>query len=184
VVQPECLEYVLLEKEAETKQQQRELKELLPFLKSLKNRFSPLPKVRYYEGIEGLKRLVDYTCEKDEEILFMSGHNEMHPQLRKYIERVYVPTVRQHIKKHRMIINDGEKSRAFCKKSEGTCEEIIFIDPKEHPFKLTTFVHGNRVAFASYNPKDLTGIVIENQFIADHMREVYKILEKYFKGKK
>ena len=80
-------------------------------------------------------------------------------------------------------IQIGEKARAHCTKSEGTCEEIIFVDPKEHSFKLTTTIHGNRVSFASYNPKDLTGIVIENQFIADHMREIYKILEEYFKGK-
>ncbi|EKD63146.1 MAG: hypothetical protein ACD_51C00332G0003 [uncultured bacterium] len=177
---------MLMEKAAQTRKQLVDFKTILPFLNSLENKLSSMPKVQYYEGIEGLKKIVDDSCSKDEEVLFISNNNDMHPELREYIEAIYIPKIATHKSKGKMLINDGEKSKKHVEKirkvKSDQKDEIIFIDPKKYPFKVTTIIHDNKVSFASYDPKDMTGIIIENTLFADHMRTVFNVLMDHFKS--
>ncbi len=59
VVDPESLEYILLERSMRSKKQLSDLKDLLPHFKKLKNPSPLLPKVTYYEGLESLYRTVE-----------------------------------------------------------------------------------------------------------------------------
>lgn len=181
VLSPESIEYVLLQKNAVLKKQMGDFKELLPLLKGLEGKQSLSPKVTYYEGLESLFRTIDDVCNRDESVYFISSHNNMHPEIRDYVEKIYIPKSKKHANKNKMILSDGPSARTYLKKAEGIYDEVLLIDPATNPFKITLAVHGDKVDFISYDPSDLSGIVIENSLIADHMRVVFDIVKKHFK---
>lgn len=182
-IQPESLEYILLEKAAETKKQLNEYHELLPLFNSLQNKQSSIPKVRYFEGVKGLCRLIGDCCEEDQTVLFISEHNTMHPKIKDYVNNVYLPAASKHKNKNKMIINKGPEAKEYAEKASQAYDEIIFNDPKKYSFTLTTAVYGDKVALCSYNPADLSGIIIENKLIADQMRTMFEITKKQLSGK-
>jgi sugar-specific transcriptional regulator TrmB len=182
VVQPESLEYVLLEKQAKAKKQLNDLHDLLPMLNGLKNQHSLASKVTYYDGLESLYRTVEDCCAKDESVYFISSHNNIHPKVRSYIERAYIPKAKKHKHKNKMILSDGPESRKYIKKAKNVYDEVIFVDPKANPFTLTIAIHGDSVDFISYDPSDLSGVIIENKLIAEQMKVLYKVIKKQFKS--
>lgn len=178
VTPPESLEYILLEKQAKTKKQLSEFEALLPLLNGLKAKHGLASKVTYYDGLESLYRTIDDVCKEDQEVLFISSHNNMHPKVRHYIERHYLPKSKKHKNKNKMIVSDGTELRNYLKKAKGVCEEIILVTPNKNPFTLTTAIYGDKVSFISYDPKDLSGVIIENPLIANHMRSLFEICKK------
>lgn len=181
VLPPEMLESVLLQRQAEVKKQLNDFKDFLPMLARLENR-QLAPKVSYYQGLESLCRTIDDCCAKDETVLFVSSHGNMHPQIREYIEQVYVPKSRAHVHKNKMILSDSKVAHDYVKKAEGVYDDVVFVDPAKNPFKLTVAIHGDSVDFISYDPSDLSGVVIENPLIAEHMRVIFNILRAHFEA--
>jgi sugar-specific transcriptional regulator TrmB len=173
VVEPESLEYVINEKQAEVKKLNSDFQDLLPFLAGMQNAASSIPKVRYFEGLEGLRRTVDNCCESDETVYFISSHNNMHPEIRSYIEDIYIPRSQKHKNKNRMIINEGPQTDSYLKKAKNVYEEVLRVPANKLPFKLTTAIHGNTTLFISYDPEDMSGMIIENPLLAEHMRSIY-----------
>lgn len=181
VLPPETMEYAFLEKNAALKKQLDTYKEVLPLLKGFEGKTSLTPKVTYYQGLDSLLRTIDDVCNRDESVYFISSHNNMHPEIRDYVEKIYIPKSKKHVHKNKMILSDGPSARAYLKKADGIYDEVLLIDPSVNPFKITLAVHGDKVDFISYDPSDLSGIVIENSLIADHMRVVFGIVKEHFK---
>jgi HTH-type transcriptional regulator, sugar sensing transcriptional regulator len=176
-VHPESIEHMLQERRAETKKLENDFQYILPFLKGMQSDASPIPKVRYFEGLKGLYRTIDDVCESDQTVRFISSHNNMHPQIREYIENIYLPQSKQHKNKNQMIINEGTEARKYVQKANDIYEEIIFMDPKNNPFKLTTAIYGNKTAFISYDPEDMSGFIIENKLLTEHMKTIFERLK-------
>ena len=142
VIQPESLEYVILEKQAEAKRQIQDFKDLLPMLNSIQNKHSPIPEVRYYEGYEGLCRILDDFCKVDQTVLYISSHNNMHPDIRKYVYDIYLPICNKQKNKNKIILNEGKKAREYAEKAAKAYDEFIFADSNKLPFTLTTAIYG------------------------------------------
>jgi len=189
VIQPELLRQFIAGKEAATKAQLRCLKELAPVIDKMMNNLSSTPKIKYYEGVSGLQKTIDDSAERDEESFFISGHSNMHPQIRNYIEKSYIPAIKNHNRGIKIILNDSEKARQHIekiRKARGTKpeDEVVFIDSGKWKFHLSTVVRGNKTSFVSYDPTDMTGIIIENRLIAEQMKTVFRSLLKFFKKNK
>lgn len=180
VIEPDNIEYILQDKNAEIKKQMNIFRDILPILNGIHQTNSPLPKIQYFEGVEALCRLIDDCCKKDETVLFISEHNKMHPKIREYLNKVYLPVSRKHQNKNEMIVCDGVSSRNYAKIASEVYDEIIFVDPKLYKFTLTMAVYGNKVALCSYNPNDLSGIIIENPLIAAQMKIMFEIVKGNF----
>ena len=177
-VEPELLESILIQRQAEAKKRLNDFHDLLPFLSNLQGSGQLLPKVKYYQGIDSLLRTIDGCCAKDEAVWFISSHSNMHPKIREYIESVYIPKSRGHVHKNKMIISDLPVSRGYVARAKGVYDEVIFVNPAQNPFKLTVAIHGSSVDFISYDPSDLSGVVIKNQLIADHMRVIFEMMKR------
>jgi sugar-specific transcriptional regulator TrmB len=184
VIPPETIEYMLQEKVTQYKKQMTDFRDLLPFLNSMQNKLSPLPRVRYFEGVSGLCRMLDDFCAIDQTVLYISGHNMMHPKIREYTYDVYIPISNKHKNKNKIILNEGKKSREYEKIAAEAYGEFIFVDPKLYPFTLTTAIYGSKTAFWSYDPSDMSGVIIENELIAKNMRTFFEILKRFLGNKK
>lgn len=179
-VNPENLEYFLLDKVAHFKRLIADFKHVAPLMDSLKRANTLSPLVQYYEGYEGLCRMLDDFAAIDQTVLYISGHNMMHPDIRKYVYDVYLPICDKHKHKNKIILNDGAKAREYQKKAKNSYDEFVFVKSKDFPLTLTTAIYGDKVAFWSYDPDDMTGVIIQNRLIAEHMRTIFGVMKKYF----
>ncbi len=176
-VDPAKLEKLLERKRSKIDDQIGELKGLMPDFNLLKSPFVNEAKVTYFEGVEGLCKMVDEVIQTPEDIYFISAH-VFHPEVRKYIRDVYVPSRRQSKKnKAEMILTSYNDSEDYVKQARDIYDWIGFVDQKDVDFEATIAIYGNSIQFLSTKIEDLTGVLIENPFLANTMKGVFQLMK-------
>lgn len=151
------------------KDQERRVKELLPTLESLESLGAERPKVKLFEGREGIKNLYDAILEEREEIVGFTYPDML------FVVTDYHPTfLRKRIKLNipvRLIMTDSKLSRERQKKGAKELRTVR-ID-KNLMLNSTFFVSGNTVAMFSMKSW-FTGVLIENRELAQGMRAIFE----------
>jgi sugar-specific transcriptional regulator TrmB len=176
----ENLGYLIQGKIAEAKKLANTYNDVSELLSNYSKSQSITSDVEFYDGLEGLARLLDECSKTDQTVLYMSGHNCMDLEFRKYLFESYLPLSSKHNNKNKIILNEGRLARDYQRAASKVYDEFIFVDPDTFEFETTIAVYGNKVAFCSYDPNDLSGVVITNERISNDMRKHFYILKNYF----
>jgi len=165
---PEKLHKLLEEKE-------EKLAEVMPLLKSIYNVSGTKPKIRYYEGKEGLKDVYrDTLIYKGEMQAFVSedvlkylGEEFMDEYFEKRIKnKIFVKVIgpdTAEIKKYKAADKKGMKTTRI-------------VDKKKYPFSIEMNIYGNKVALMSF--REEMGIIIESNEIAKNMIALFNLAWK------
>lgn len=173
---PEKIKQLLQRRKRKVDNQMDQLNELIPSFKSITSPFLNESKVTYFEGVEGLCKMIDDVIAAPDELFFISAH-VFHPEVRKYIREVYVPSRKKAKNKSEMILVRHEDSEDYVKYAKGTYKWIGFVDGKDMNFESTIGIYGNKIQFLSTKIEDLTGVMIENQFLANTMKSMFLLLK-------
>lgn len=156
---------------------------LVPDIEGLYANLANQPKVRYFEGTEGMveiyKDMLD--VKKKYEMLAWSNAAQLEnvfpakffEQFRRTKEQLDITT--------RGIIPDTEADRSYNEKFfAGYKSEIVpkfrYIPAKEFPFKGEITIYGEKkVSIVNLNKEHLTGIIIEDETIHDMMRLIFEL---------
>ncbi len=164
--------FTLMEKNVESqKQMLGEVKELLPELIVLHNA-EDRPKVRFYEGIEGLKEVYEDTLTAKEGVVrgFLA-YEELVKALPNYFPDYFKRRAGKTIK-GRAIATDTAEARTRVRHNREENREITLV-PKEYYFYPEIDVYDNKVMIASWREK--LGITIESDEIADAMKKIFEL---------
>jgi HTH-type transcriptional regulator, sugar sensing transcriptional regulator len=162
----------LLEKQRDEKISHLEtVKALLPELKSMHN-VSERPKVRFYEGVEGLKDVYEDTLTSHEEIRAYANVNEMHEGLKGYFPKYYERRSERNIN-IRAIIPDSPIGKLRASKDKEEMRESRLVPVAKYNFSPEINIYDNKVMIASWREK--LGIIIESAEIADAMKKIYEL---------
>ncbi len=175
-VEPSTLERLLERKKSKIDNHIEELNQLMPNFKTLNSPFLSGSKVTYFEGVEGLCKMIDMVISTTDDIYFISAH-VFHPEIKQYIRDVYVPARRRGKNKAEMILTHYDDSEDYVKYAKEIYEWIGFVKREEMNFQSTIIIYGNSIQFLSTKVEDLTGILIENPFLANTMEAVFKLLK-------
>ena len=160
------------------KEKQDKIKSILPELESLKKTIGKRSSVELYEGANGISALLDDTLNTSQEILSY-GNYEIAKKLLEY-QSLHFKKVRISKKiRLKSVINKFEDE--FTKKIEWKrLSEVRIFKPLE---KLSTFVHiyGNKISILAIK-KELIGIIIDNEEIANMHRFFFEMLWKTAKS--
>lgn len=158
-------------------------KEILPQLESIYNLSIEKPKIRYYEGMEGLQAMrTEFLQVAQKEILgFIS------------LDQVFKHFPEQQEEYGNKRIEKGIKSRVIYTHKAGpvvgaTNEKILrearYIPEEKFFFTSDISIYGDRIAMASLKEK-VGGVIIESKELADMMRAIFELAwegaEKYQK---
>lgn len=175
--QPERLLNHLKSQESELKEKIAMLQDRLPELKSIFNLNDGKPKVKYYEGIEGLK-----TVRRDfVETLKPEGGGDV---------LAFVPA--DEFKKIKPLFREGGhlfkslsqvRFRIIYTTAQGRDEdyeedcrrngdEVIYVDYKTYPLKGGMNIYGNKIFMIDYLGKT-GGVVIENRTLAKMFESIF-----------
>jgi len=149
---------------------------VMPELKGLFHKHAK-PKVTYFEGIDGIKRVYEDTLTSTTEILNYANSKEI---------RIHWPTydhdyVRMRAKKKiflKGIAPDDESGKTVKKDDKNFFRETRLLPSKSYKFTNEINIYDNKVAITSY-ADELVGIIIESEKIADTQRDIFKMAWAY-----
>lgn len=178
---PRGLGSIIDKKLKEAEEVKNIFKDILPQLESIYNLAAEKPKVRYYEGMEGLQAMRSEFLEvaKKEILGFIS------------LDQVfkYFPEQQSDYGKKR--VEKGIKSRVIYTHKGGPIEgstnekilrEARYVPEEKFLFTSDISIYGDRIAMAFLKGR-LGGVIIESQELANMMRSIFNLswegAEKY-----
>ncbi len=168
---PDHLLRVLMEEANKLKRRILKIKKIIPELKSMHN-VRGRPKVRFYEGVEGLKDVYEDTLTSCESIRAYANVNEMHQALIGYFPKYYERRAGNKIS-IRAIIPDSPIGKHRAGKDNEEMRESVLVPVDKYNFSPEINIYDDKVMIASW--KEKLGIVIESAEIADAMKKIYEL---------
>lgn len=177
------------------KHKEKALNEILPELRSLYNLLPNKPRVRFYEGTEGIMTMFEDTLlEKPKEILAFTSLDDVTTILPNHYVHGYISRKEELQIPTRAIATDTPAARRYTTAyytSKGVNEFIVpkfrFVPREKFIFKNEINIYNNKVAIMSLKTEELVGVMIESQVVADTQRAIFELAwegaEKYNKLK-
>lgn len=184
VESPEQLRVILNEQEKRIMEKTKELNKILPDLQTLYATSEGRPSVRFYEGKEGLKAIWEdlyrtpSTNKEVNSFLAVDDLMDVSPEYGANSQRraklnIRLKTIYTH--------KDGPVKDGSSKNLK---REARFVPKDLFPFSASIVIYGNKVEIITLT-EPLTGVLIENEVMANAMRQMFKLAwesaEKYNK---
>ena len=130
------------------------------------------PRIRFYEGKEGLDHVYEDTLTSSEPIRAYATVDDMHKALPNYFPKYYKRRAEKNIS-IRAIVPETSTSRERREHDLEEKREIAFIPSDKYYFSPEINIYDNKVVIASW--KEKLGIIIESSEIADAMKKIYEL---------
>lgn len=130
------------------------------------------PKIKFYEGTEGLRHVYEDTLTSTEPILAYASIDDMHKALPNYFPEYYKRRAGKNIAIRAIVPKtpSGEERGAHDAEEK---REIAFVPPDKFHFSPEINIYDNKIMIASW--KEKLGVVIESAEIADAMKKIYEL---------
>jgi len=166
----------------------KELVTMLPEFYSLSNPLSIKPRVRFYEGEEGVKRAMEDTLTSKETLLSWDAMDcwlTSSPGLQKFIKEYAKLRAEKHKIPVKVLVPDTALARQYLLKDYPSLKdkmdplmEIKWIPKGVRPFKNEINIYDDKVSIVSLAKNELIGIVIESHEIAQTHRSIFDLAWK------
>lgn len=161
------------------RQQERNLEHTLPELEALYNTPKHKPKIRVYEGIEGVRTVYDEiyaSLSRKEEVLFVTNVADLVKYAPFTVE--YFISKLAKVKKFKIReLNTGNPAglkHYHATKNKRGPDHYVKNTTTQFPFSNDTVIYGNSVVFFALK-KDIFVTIIENEEINSTMRSLFEI---------
>lgn len=153
------------------RQKYNNFKTVLPDLRRLHGKTSH-PRIRYYEGLEGIKKVYIDTLNAKTEILNYANSKTIRQYWPDYDREYVEERVKRKIYLRGIAPRDewGEKVVAGNKTSH---REIRLVPPSEFSFANEINIYDDKVAIISFGKDEILGMILESPEIADTQRAIF-----------
>ena len=156
------------------------LEEVLPELRLLLRTAKVKPKIIFYEGNEGIKKLYMDNLHQKEIILEFVSMEKISPEIEFYSKNYYIP---QRINRNipiKIIVSGNTESELLKLKTDSyALREVRTVDKKEFPIPLDCYIYGDNVSFAVYRTdSEPIGVIIRSKEISTMMRSLFNLVWK------
>lgn len=155
------------------------VRSVLPDLKSLAQAVAFRPKIRFYEGRDGVERVFTESLEAEGEILGYTNLRDVTTFFPKFFTEYTHKKLRKKIKTRYLSPTTVESVHAmdpFLPKSfDASLIEILLVNKDQFPFENEMLVFNNAVGIVSLNKDELLGVIIESPTFARTMKAVFDL---------
>lgn len=130
------------------------------------------PKIRFYEGTEGLEQVYEDTLTSSEPIRAYASVDDVHNALPNYFPEYYKRRAKKGIS-IRAIFPQTEASTELATHNTEEKREVAFIPREKYDFSPEINIYDNKIMIASWREK--LGVIIESAEIADAMKKIYEL---------
>ncbi|KKP38973.1 MAG: transcriptional regulator TrmB [Candidatus Peregrinibacteria bacterium GW2011_GWF2_33_10] len=174
--QPEIIKYILNQKENECRKQEKEFQNLLPEFESLINKNQILPKVKFFEGLDGIIEIYEDTLKNNKsKLAYSSIPNVQNEKLKKYIQEDYLSKRKKLKINVRAIFQDTPESREFIKNDKFLLRESRLVPVSQFQFRSEINIYKNKIAMMSLDANSMHGVIIESEPIAETQKAIFEV---------
>lgn len=148
-----------------------DFKQALPDLRRLHGKTSH-PRVRYYEGLEAIKKVYAETLSAKTEILNYADSKTIREYWPSYDADYVQERIRRKIKL-RGIAPMDDHGRAVQAKDAQSFREIRLVAPDAYAFNNEINIYDDKVSIISFGKDALIGMIIESPEIANTQRAIF-----------
>lgn len=145
---------------------------ILPELKALHKGVGLKPRVKFFDGVEGIKSAYEETLNSTETISAFASIENMHQALSDYFPAYYHRRAAKNIKIN-AIFPDTPEAQERVKNNTQELRETACIPHKEYQLSPEIMIYDNKVVFLSLIEK--FAFIVESQEIADAMKVIFKL---------
>ena len=132
------------------------------------------PRVRYFEGLSGIKAVYEDTLSSTTEILNYANSREIRMHWQNYDEEYVQKRVKRKIYLRGISPND-EHGQWVQKHDKESHREIRLVSSAQFTFTNEINIYDDKVAIISYKDSPLIGMIIESAEIANTQRDIFKM---------
>lgn len=158
----------------------QEIKDILPQIKSLANPYTLKPRVRYLEGPEGVKQVMEDTLTSKETLLCYSALDKwLLGPLANYIRDYGKRRVFDKQLHLRALVYDTNAARDYLAaeypkklmKMRWIPKDLAIVDNEIN-------IYDDKVAIVSLAPEEMFGVIIESKAISDTQKQIFELAWK------
>lgn len=158
-----------------SEEQRKQLEEVLPEFMSIYNRPGEKPKVRFYQGVDGLKRIYEDTLTAGETIHLISDFEQMFSAIEPDWMWQYAKRRTEKGIKAYSIAKEGSRALEVKKKDTQQLRETRLV--KDGNFETEINIYGDKVAMLSFR-RPYAGVIIEDRAIAQTLKSMWQMMWK------
>lgn len=158
-------------------------RQIIGDLKAMMNPSAKLPKVKYFTGVDWVIDLINDVF-MEENIIYWALEltDKMHPEITRYVNEEYIPKRKSSWVKSKMLFNNNLRTQKYQSIDKQMNRISLLVSKDDFPFESCLHIYWNKVAVYSYNKDDLTGILIENEYVKNMFLSLYKMAWKFAKN--
>ena len=178
---PEHLQKIITKDKSVLEEREQHLQKIIPLLANLFLEAGERPRVRFFEGIEGIKTMQDeFLKTKAKEVLSITSLDDILRILPRHPQEYTPRRVRMGV--HSKLIYTSGKGASLRASDESMLRESRFVPREQFPLPAEISVYGDSIAIFVAKEKPF-GIILESKEIAISMRTVFNLAwesaEKY-----
>lgn len=156
------------------REREKILEEAMPGLQSIYNVSEAKPKIKFYEGKDGIKSILEDILKSKKDLLAITSIEDMLNVFNNSFPRFIEERVNRKINV-KLLTSCSSLALDLAKKDKMEFRQTKFV-PKEFSFHTATFIYGDKVAIISVNKKPVIGIVIEDANIVYTQKMLFEII--------
>lgn len=146
--------------------------ELLPELRSIYNSKVNKPKLRFYEGKNGIEEVYKDTLRYKAEILAFASESLLHTLGKDFSEEYVTKRVKNEIPVRAIMPSSDLLHKSYIQKNLAQLRIAKLIDEKKYKFPIEINIYANKVALMSF--RDELGLIIESDEISKMMKMIFE----------
>lgn len=154
-------------------EKQQKLKLVLPELDALKKSVKEKPTLELYEGLAGIKTVMENILKENKESWFIADPVFI-DALQFYFPH-FITKKRKQGMYSKLITLDCKRMRTYKKKSPRKYIDVRFIGES---LPTTKIIYGNKVAMLTFEKENSIGVILENKQTSDTERKLFGLLWK------
>ena len=172
---PVAPEYLSLE----VQKNAQALDRVLPELRSLPGVQFRQPRVRFFEGWEGVKKVYEDTLTAHGELLNFANSTVVRKFWPEYDEDYVNERVKRGIHLRGIAPDDATGKRVHGE-DKSKLREIRLVPSKEFDFKNEIKIYDHKVAIISFGKdREMFGVIIESKEVAETQRQIFEMAWRY-----
>ena len=164
------LEMVLKAKQKKLEQGIEVLHKKLPELEALENQYSYTPRVKYFEGHDGIVKMYEEVLKEDGFSTYFDP--ELVKQHMPHYHYEIGNTIKQRKLNVREILKEGPAVKEYRKLYESKLHQIKVL-AEDSPLPSDIIICKDKIYMISYGEKDMVGIVIVNHSLAKSQQTIF-----------
>lgn len=133
-----------------------------------------LPKIRYYEGIEGLKQIYELVLKEGVDYYRYGDITKIYSTLGEYVDEFIKKRNKLGITAH-AIMPYHKRSEELYKKDKDELRKALYIPQDLFPIEGEVRIFGSKVAIMSLKQDSPIGVVIESDIVARMFKSIFML---------